>query len=300
MRTAHKPNFRIYRIPVAAVPYSNYKCIVVHSRHPLNDFTSRLHWEAISANNTNSYDHLQAVYLITIPPFDSVSFLFTCGGLCAKFSYKSTPWSCLMKHKSGFTLIELLIVVAIIGILAAIAVPNFMNAQTRAKIAKVISELRNLSLALEQYSMDNNNQYPDTAGTAQTVYKPLYKLTSPVPYMASLPSRDLFLPPLWSSDQAGGTRDYWWDPYWLATFTTTRYYGKSQADVAAYRIGPMRYILASVGPDKEFNGTPFSGYKTKDLYWVPYTPTNGLRSIGDLFYYGPGGTTSDAVQDKGR
>ena len=64
-----------------------------------------------------------------------------------------------MKNNYAFTLIELLIVVAIIGILAAIAVPNFVNAMTRAKVARVQSELKSLSSAIEMYNLDNNN-YP--------------------------------------------------------------------------------------------------------------------------------------------
>jgi prepilin-type N-terminal cleavage/methylation domain-containing protein len=61
---------------------------------------------------------------------------------------------------AGFTLIELLIVVAIIAILAAIAVPNFIEAQTRAKVSRVQADLRSMSTALESYRVDHNN-YPE-------------------------------------------------------------------------------------------------------------------------------------------
>lgn len=61
--------------------------------------------------------------------------------------------------KKAFTLIELLIVVAIIAILAAIAVPNFLEAQTRAKVSRVASDQRTYATALETYMIDNS-AYP--------------------------------------------------------------------------------------------------------------------------------------------
>lgn len=64
-----------------------------------------------------------------------------------------------MKKLRGFTLIELLIVVAIIAILAAIAVPNFLEAQTRSKVSRVRSDHRSLATAIETYYVDNN-EYP--------------------------------------------------------------------------------------------------------------------------------------------
>ena len=66
--------------------------------------------------------------------------------------------------KKAFTLIELLIVVAIIAILAAIAVPNFLEAQVRSKVSRVRSDIRSLATGIESYYVDNN-QYPTAART---------------------------------------------------------------------------------------------------------------------------------------
>ena len=74
-------------------------------------------------------------------------------------------------NKKGFTLIELLIVVVIIGILAAIAIPKFANTKEKAYIASMKSDLRNLITAQEAYFSDNNSTYASTTGAMGTSYK---------------------------------------------------------------------------------------------------------------------------------
>jgi type II secretion system protein G len=97
---------------------------------------------------------------------------------------KSSP-----ARRQAFTLIELLIVVAIIAILAAIAVPNFLEAQTRSKIARVKADMRTLATAIESYRVDNSTYPPGAAGTTNPPHpsQGYTMLIKPVQYTTTIP-----------------------------------------------------------------------------------------------------------------
>lgn len=89
-----------------------------------------------------------------------------------------------MKRRSsdrGFTLIELLIVVAIVGIIAAIAIPNLLNALDRGKQKRTMADLRSLATAVEQYSVDLTI-YPTANGIAplKGILEPVFLRDAPI------------------------------------------------------------------------------------------------------------------------
>jgi type II secretion system protein G len=168
----------------------------------------------------------------------------------------------------AFTLIELLIVVAIIGILAAIAVPNFLNAQLKAKISRVQADFNMLRTGLESYFIDKNGYPRFTEGDGPTRRLPNFRryidLTTPVAYVSQVPVDPFAV----FANQA----DYnnWGNAYDYVTDDSPnpgRTYGH-------------RWQINSWGPDQ--TNTWLRNYPG-DFYNI----SNGLLSHGDIGMFGP-------------
>jgi type II secretion system protein G len=175
----------------------------------------------------------------------------------------------------GFTLIELLVVVAILAILAAIAVPNLLEAQVRSKVSRTRSDLRTAALALEAYYVDNN-AYPPNLN--------LRPISTPVAYVTLSDIPDLFAAatgwPTIGYLEAVATSD----PSFLEAFQVTNHTPAERADLAAHR-----YFVFSNGPDRIDEALANSQRSFDDMVRKPgadlgyfYDPTNGTVSRGDI------------------
>ena len=191
-----------------------------------------------------------------------------------------------MKPSKAFTLIELLIVVAIIGILAAIAIPNFLEAQVRAKISAARSDLRTIAGALEQYAVDATD-YPPNDGAFGEI--PV-QLTTPIAYL----SRVNFVDPFARDTARVITPLYAKSPLYSYARIMTRAEadqwrprrripreaidGPDDNQGALERYG--KYRLVSVGPDRVYLDVALQpGFHSADIL---YDPTNGSVSFGNI------------------
>ncbi|MBD3265420.1 prepilin-type N-terminal cleavage/methylation domain-containing protein [bacterium] len=196
--------------------------------------------------------------------------------------------------RHAFTLIELLIVVAIIGILAAIAVPNFLNAQLRAKVARCQSDLKAIGMGLEQYNMDQG-YYPPSHR--------LWLISTPVAYVSSVP-RDVFPPPhRKDSGQPNNTAKWTWYRYMSipqeqddkGTAVCADYYAyfppfamRGEASSLSQQNGcPARAYVKSFGPNAGSQGL-WQGDDNGDDFTLRYDASNGLKSYGDIAVFVPG------------
>lgn len=198
-----------------------------------------------------------------------------------------------MANRRGFTLIELLIVVAIIGILAAIAVPNFMNARIRAKITRAVADMRNISTAFGAYSTDHG-EYP--LGIIMG-HSPRERwnwgflpesLTTPIAYLNNLPE-DEFNIDYRIYGQPQGLGDQPGTPH--VRYRTARrkpYTGNNPAMSPEEWAANWKVMLSRTNVDGEYILTSPGPDKTEDILPAynphPYDTTNGLISSGDIVY----------------
>ena len=202
-----------------------------------------------------------------------------------------------LKLRAAFSLIELLIVVAIIAILAAIAVPNFLDAHTRAKTSRAKSDLRTIALGLDAYALDHN-RYPSMIGPVglDEIYRGEPSktghnidrnwgwrtvppsLTTPVAYLST------YFTDIFKKGGKGRWEEHEGKPYDSGNIFDMGYVYFNISDCirgGGWSLKNLEYYghwrIFSLGPDKMYN-LPF-GLADPTLGWM-YDPTNGTISSG--------------------
>ncbi|MEN6625195.1 MAG: prepilin-type N-terminal cleavage/methylation domain-containing protein [Candidatus Sumerlaeia bacterium] len=219
----------------------------------------------------------------------------------------------------AFTLIELLIVVAIIAILAAIAVPNFMEAQTRARVSRTQSDIRTQAMALESYFVDygsytrDSDSSLDTVGQTEGHYNHelangVLQLTTPIAYMSGILEDPFAKGTQVMAVGGGGTAMGYRIASGSWSYGATGF-NDDQGSYAVFKqMGPRQcYAIIGVGPDKArarmgYKCFPFqpannsaegpvgvelnTAKNNQPNCWMEYDPTNGSVSVGDIYRFG--------------
>jgi prepilin-type N-terminal cleavage/methylation domain-containing protein len=214
----------------------------------------------------------------------------------------------MQKRIKGFTLIELLIVVAIIAILAAIAVPNFLEAQTRSKVSRVKADLRSLATGIEAYFVDNNayptqdssrnngsgqgvgaNAIPNASGTLLNMptfrrkadaNDPIFTITTPIAYITTY-----FSDPFASTKRAtfSYSRSALGQGWILWSFgPDTDELGPNPGPGGANQGSDIGCFIGSAGVETDWYN-PADRVPSDLLIDSTYDPTNGTTSGGDVF-----------------
>lgn len=143
----------------------------------------------------------------------------------------------MKRNSKGFTLIELLIVVAIIGIIVAIAIPNLLNAIQRAKQRRSMGDIRTTATAIEAYAVDLN-RYPPAGGyTIPTGVLPSVTLGKISNYVSPTYVKQVPLSDGWNS--------------WFMGSTDSS--GSLYALASAGRDGSYKKATSLLGPTTDFN-----------------------------------------------
>jgi prepilin-type N-terminal cleavage/methylation domain-containing protein len=190
--------------------------------------------------------------------------------------------------RKGFTLIELLIVVAIIAILAAIAIPNFLAAQVRAKVSRAKSDLRSIAVGIESYMVDQNVYPPNDGRYGVTPIQ----LTTPIAYMTSRPPDPFAL--MANANNALYNTDaklYTYHRIVSAAEANTLFDTTDAIDDIAANYGAFRkygrWNQLSLGPDLIYYKAPetlggYGAYNGLYSFDISYDPTNGVVSFGNI------------------
>lgn len=208
----------------------------------------------------------------------------------------------MSNRKQAVTLVELLVVVAILSVLTLIAVPNFADAQIRAKVSRVKLDFTTMRTAIHAYAVDHNHYpgmtlgmslgfddtYPVSDGVSEPIVGTLGPwITTPIAYLTQFELKDPFTWPVHNIRYDARIYTYHREGDIIAHYREYHQIPPEVTDadllMAFYATRWRGYILWSFGPSV-FLSSQLPG----NAFRVPYDPTNGTLSFGGIIHYGEG------------